>query len=230
MKASKNRKPKSEITYKSTYKDISINTGKFRNLGVYTNMLKPMLGQINALLTHHSRVQLLRFDLHLPVMDYMPAASANRVITKFFKKIKQDLSSPKWNKQVNVIHCWAREVGKSQNGHYHCMIGISSKVRLGTIYTETSMLAWKLLQNRWSELSGGSLHGSTCHVVNRSNKKELDTAFFHLSYICKVRDKHFGTGEDYKRFSASRLKPKEMTDQHSTDDRHPDTLEVFFAA
>ena len=224
------RKTKTEITCKSTYKDVSINTGRFKNLGVYTSMLKPMLCQINAMLTHHSRVQLLRFDLHLPVTDKMPAATANLVVTKFFKQIKQDLSSSKWNNQVNVIHCWAREVGKSQHGHYHCMIGLSSKVRLGTFYTETGTSVWKLLKNRWSELIDGSMHCSTCHVVNRSNKKELDAAFFHLSYICKVRDKHFGTGENYKRFSASRLKPKEVTDQLLTADRRSDSLEVFFTA
>lgn len=229
MPVSKNRKPKSEITYKSTYGDVAINTGKFRNLGVYTNMLKPMLGQINALLTHHSRVQLLRFDLHLPVMDYMPAASANLVVTKFFKQIKQDLSSPKWNKQINVIHCWAREVGESENGHYHCYVGLSSTVRLGTFYGETPTHIWKLIYNRWKQLSGGSVRPSkrSCHVINRNNHNELSTAFFHLSYICKVRSKDFGTGEHHKRYSNSRLKYKTGTTALALD---PKPEHEFFHA
>ncbi|MGV8890097.1 MAG: YagK/YfjJ domain-containing protein [Pseudomonas sp.] len=218
------------ITYKDTFEGLSINTGKFKKLGVYTTMLKPMLDQINALLTHHSRVQLLRFDLHLPVTDKMSAASDNQVITKFFKQIKQDLSGPKWDSQKNIIHCWAREVGKTEHGHYHCMLGVNSTVRLGTLYIKPATLVWGLLDRRWSKLSGGSLNGSGHHVVNRSNKEELDTAFHHLSYICKVRDKQFGTGENHKRFSPSRLPPKERAIQLLTTDCQPHSLECFMVA
>jgi hypothetical protein len=227
MPQSKKCKKKSEITYAPVYAGLSINTGKFKNLAVYTTMLKPMLNQINALLTHHSRVSLLMFELHLPVTQLMPALSANQDVTKFFKQIKEDLSSSAWGNQKQVIHFWAMEIGKSKNGHYHCMIGVNSKARVGTFYTTPSTFIWELLERRWRELSGGSLNASKCHVVNRFNKKELSDAFEHLSYICKTRDKVFGTGEHHKRFSGSRLKPKEEVIQLWADDQPRKCLELI---
>jgi hypothetical protein len=214
LKKSKNQKIKKNVTYKPTYKGLAINTGKYKNLGVYTTMLKPMLNQIDALLTYHSRIQLLRFDLHLPVTNLMTASLGNLVVSKFFKQVKQDLASANWNHQKNVIQGWAREVGDSINGHYHCYIGVSSTVRLGTFYDGTPTLLWRLLYNRWEEASGGSVRPSCCHIVNRNNHKQLSDAFFHLSYMCKVRSKDFGTGEDHKRYSNSRLKPKKVADQY----------------
>lgn len=208
------------MTYKSTYKGLSINTGKYKNLGVYTNMLEPMLNQIEVLLTHHSRIQLLRFDLHLPVMELMTASAGNLVVSNFFKQVKQDLASASWSSQKNVIQGWAIEVGKSDNAHYHCYIGVASTVRLGAFYNDTLTGLWKLLYNRWEQLSGGSVRPSDTshHVINRNNHKELSTAFFHLSYLCKVRSKDFGSGEPHKRYSNSRLKPKKVADQHPAFD------------
>lgn len=174
-----------------------------------------MLGQINALLTYHSRVQLLRFDLHLPVTQLMTASSGNLVVSNFFKRIKEDLAKSEFNSQQNIIHGWSREVGASENCHYHCFVGISSTARLGTFYGETPTHVWKLIFNRWKQLSDGSVRPSkcSCHVVNRNNHEELEKAYKHLSYICKTRDKDFGTGEHHKRYSGSRLKPRKPTHQ-----------------
>jgi len=226
----KMQKRKNDITFNRKFEGLRINTGKFKQFGVYKSMLRPMLGQINALLTHHSRVSLLVFELHVSVTDKVSAASGNQMISKFFKQIKEDFASSSWENQKHVIYCWSREVGESKNGHYHCMVGVSSTVRIGTLYTQPSTGAWELLERRWNKLSGGSLSESRYHVVNRSIHKELDNAFYHLSYICKVRDKQFGTGENHKRFSPSRLKPKEVADQLLIADCHHDSLEYFFAA
>lgn len=230
MKKTKNQKAKKNVTYSPTYQGLEINTGKYKNLGVYTNMLKPMLNQIEALLMHHSRIQLLRFDLHLPVTELMTASTGNLVVSNFFKQVKQDLASANWSRQKNVIQGWAMEVGESDNVHYHCYIGIASTVRLGTFYGDTLTGLWKLLYNRWEQLSGGSVRPSETshHVINRNNHKELSTAFYHLSYICKVRSKDFGTGESHKRYSNSRLRPKKVADQQIIIDCHPEPLEQFF--
>ncbi|MDB6142952.1 MAG: inovirus Gp2 family protein [Pseudomonas sp.] len=217
MKKDKSKDPK-EITFEPTFKGFEINTGKYKHLGVYVDILEPMLEQIQALLTHHSRIQLLKFDLHLPVTNQMTAKAGNQVISKFFKLIKQDLARAKWNRQKKVIHCWAREVGDSINGHYHCYIGVSSTVALGTFYNGAPTKVWKLIHDRWKSVSGGSVWPSNPYVVNRGKHKELNTAFKHLSYICKVRSKDFGTGEDHKRYFNSKLKPKEVADQHPAFD------------
>lgn len=224
MKNTKNKQTTKPITVASTYEGLPINTGKYKNLGVYPNMLKPILGQIKVLLTHHSRVQLLRFDLHLPVTEFMTALAGNQVASKFFKQIRQDLGSRNWNYQDKVIQGWTREIGESNNAHYHCYIGVSSTVRLGTFYGDTPTLLWKLIYNRWEELTGGSVRPSGHHVVNRFNHEQLSTAFYHLSYLCKARSKDFGTGEPHKRYSNSRLKPKQAVNRISINDDYHGTV------
>lgn len=228
MKKPANRKNKKDVTFAREFVDLPINTGKYKQLGVYKTMLKPLLAQINAVLTYHSRVSLFVFELHLPVTVFLPADSANLLVSKFFKKIKEDLASSIFGNQKQVIHFWAREVGKSKNGHYHCMIGVSSTVRIGMFHIAPATHAWGLLDRRWRELSGGFMNGNKCHVVNRNNRTELATAFKHLSYSCKTRGKQFGTGENHKRFSTSRLPPKKVAIQPTTDQQ--ESLEYLLAA
>lgn len=224
MKKIKNYQIKKNVTYKPTYKGLAINTGKYKNLGVYTNMLEPLLNQIEVLLTHHSRIQLLRFDLHLPVTELITASSGNQMATKFFKQIRQDLGSKNWNYQNKVVQGWTREIGDSNNAHYHCYIGVSSTVRLGTFYDDTPTHLWKLIYNRWKDISGGFVRPSGHHVVNRFDNEQLNSAFYHLSYICKVRSKDFGTGELHKRYSNSRLKAKQEVNRVSINDEHLDRI------
>ena len=68
---------------------------------------------------------------------------------------------------------------------------------------------WKLFESRWQELTGGTVHFTkNPHFLNRDDKQAFADCFYHLSYLAKIRDKHFGTGESYRRFGFSKLEPK----------------------
>lgn len=197
------------ITFDGHYKGLPINTSKTRKFGAYTRILEAIHSQIQALLSWHSRMTILVFNLHLPYGKFSSDEPSNQLVTEFFKKLKEELSSSKWGKNQDVIHCWAREVGKEGRVHYHCYIGFKQLYRrVGAISEDGCTGAWKLIQNRWKEASEGFARPSKSHTVNRDNFGELAVAFHHLSYIAKIRDKDFGTGETHKRFSRSRLKSK----------------------
>jgi hypothetical protein len=205
------------ITLRDSYFELPINTGKFRTLGVYTKLLKGIYDQIHALLSHHSRITIAAFNLHLPVTDISTPSSSNQLVTEFFKRVKEQLGKSQWGSHTRVIHFWTREVGKTEKGHYHCFIGIKhSMVRPGGISSKGYTGIWKLLEIIWKELTGGFLRPTKYHTVNRGNVIQLSTAFYHLSYAAKVRDKDFGTGETHKRYSASRLKSKNLKATSST--------------
>lgn len=158
-------------------------------------------------------------------MDILTASSSNLHVTKFFKQIKEDLAKLSWGNHQDIIHFWAREVGESKKGHYHCFIGFKqSYKRIGAISPDGYTGIWKLLAERWSALTGGFLRPVTTHTVNRGNNNELSSAFKRLSYAAKVRDKDFGTGDTYKRFSASRLEAKNVNTQCA----FPDELHIWF--
>lgn len=196
-------------TYDRAYKNLPINTSKAREFGAFTEILEAIHDQLQALLSWHSRITILVFDLHFPYGKSSSDESGNQLVTGFLKKIKEDLASAKWGRHTKVIHCWAREIGQEGRAHYHFYIGFKQCYRrVGAISEDGCTGLWKLIQNRWKEASGGFARPSKAHTVNRSNPQELETAFHHLSYIAKVRDKDFGTGETHKRYSRSRLKPK----------------------
>jgi len=198
------------ITYKAKYKDLPINTGKFKKLGVYTDILKPVYDQLHSLLTHHSRISVFAFNLHLPVTYISGPSSSNQLVTEFFKQIKEQLAKSQWQNHKKAIHLWVREVGETEKGHYHCFIGLKqTMLRPGGIKDDGYTGIWKLLQSHWKELSGGYVTPTKYHTVNRGNLIELGEAFKHLSYAAKIRDKDFGTGETHKRFSTSRVRPKD---------------------
>lgn len=196
-------------TYDRAYRELPINTNKTREFGAFTEILEAIYNQLEALLSWHSRITVLVFDLHLPYSKISGHESGNQLVTLFLKKIKEDLASARWGGHTQIIHGWAREVGKGGRAHYHFYIGFKQLYRrVGAISESGCTGLWKLIQNRWSEVSGGFARPSNSHTVNRSNPHELERAFHHLSYIAKIRDKDFGTGETHKRYSRSRLKPK----------------------
>lgn len=219
------------ITLSESYRNLPINTGKLRTLGVFTKMLGSIYDQIDALLSHHSRITIAAFNLHLPVMDFLTPLSSNQLVTEFFKRVKEQLGKAQWGSHKNVIHFWAREVGKTEKGHYHCFIGLRhSMVRPGGISSKGYTGIWKLLESLWKELIEGFLRPTKYHTVNRGNLIELGKAFYHLSYAAKVRDKDFGTGEKHKRYSASRLKRKEGKSQSPLRNYQQGLLQDFLVA
>ncbi|MCP1649441.1 YagK/YfjJ domain-containing protein [Pseudomonas nitroreducens] len=196
------------MTFAPSYKGVKINSGKFRNLGVYVEFLDAYLTQIMNLLSHTSRITIMRFDLHLPHGKYFTPDEGNQLVSDFFKSMKESLCRKKWKGQKQVIFGWAREVETNASGHYHCFIGFKALYKfLGAITEDGCTRIWGLIESHWKRLSDGSMQAVRYHTVNRGVLKELDDAFFDISYLAKTKGKIFSTGETHKRYSASRLRP-----------------------
>ncbi|WP_074941393.1 YagK/YfjJ domain-containing protein [Ectopseudomonas composti] len=197
-----------KITYSTTYKGVLINTSHRYKLGAYTAILESIHSQMHALLSHHSRISVLVFVLHTPHGNFSDPQRWNLVVSDFFKSVKQQLGQKDWLCNKDVIYCWAHEQGELDKDHYHCYIGFKQLYRrIGGITSEGYTGLWVMLQTCWKTHSGGYLRPTNAHTVNRNKQGEFNKAFWHISYMAKVRDKTFGTGESYKRFSPSRLKP-----------------------
>ncbi len=153
-----------------------------------------MLSQIEAMLSHHNKVFLLRFDLHQT--EY---TKTSQHVSKFFKLYCESLKK-KYNLK-RVGFAWAREQEKAEQQHYHCFILVDgNKVKAPHKLTETAKWYWEMLYD-----------GSLCwpevrcfHRLTRNNKETLEVAIYHISYLAKGRGKGYKPAQA-KNFGASRI-------------------------
>lgn len=199
---------KNHITYKQKYKGLQVNNGKYRNLGLYTCILESIYDQLLAIQSHHSRIWVVRFDLHVPNTNLPAPSTWNLALSKFWGIVKKRLATKACYNIKEVAYCWCREVGESKHEHYHCYIAFKHEtVSFGSFLRKRYTGLWGVLQDAWIELTGGFLKPVKSHTLNRGDVKTLHKVFKHLSYMAKVKTKDFGTGATHKRYNASRLRP-----------------------
>jgi len=195
--------------FRNKFNEMKVNANQSRGFGLYQVILERMLHQLVNLQDYHSRITIVRIDLHFPDGQALNHKHENKLLSRYIKKVKVDLGSTTWKNHKRIIHGWVKEIGASGKSHYHLFFGFQTlHLTLGAISGEGHTGMWKLLQDRWKEITGGTVHFTKPHNLNRGDTKAFEDCFYHLSYLAKVRDKEFCTGEDYRRFHFSRLKPK----------------------
>lgn len=213
---------KMKESFNDTFKGLKVNASKAKSHGVYPVILDRMHRQMVNLQSYHSRITVVRIDLHFPANHTHDHKCENTMISRYIKTCKADLGSKDWSKHKRVIHGWVKEIGKSGRPHYHLFFGFQTLHRnLGLISGDGHTGMWELFERRWKELAGGSVQLIRPHFLERDHGQNFADCFYHLSYLAKIRDKHFGTGETHRRFGFSKLTPKKMP---------PTVLEELMAA
>lgn len=219
-----NRKMKMRINYNDAFKGMKVNANKDKGYGLYPLILDRMHTQITILQEYHSRVTVVRLDLHFPDGHVTNNKLENTMLSRYIKRCKADLGSSTWGNHKRFVHGWVKEVGESGKSHYHLFFAFQTlQLNLGLISGSGHTGVWKLLEDRWSELTGGTVHFSKHHRLTRDNPEAFADCFYHLSYLAKVRDKHFGTGDSHRRFGFSKLTLK-------AEDKESKVLEELMAA
>ena len=210
-------------SFQDTFNGLKVNASKEKGYGLYPVILKRIYDQLTILQGYHSRITIVRIDLHFPWNHKNDNKLENQLISHFIKVCKSDLGSLGWGQHRRFIHGWVKEVGEVEKSHYHLFFGFQTLQRLlGKISSDGHTGMWKLFEDRWNELTGGTVHFvKNPHFLQRDDKQRLADCFYHLSYLAKIRDKHFGTGETHRRFGFSKLTPKQMP---------PTVLEELMAA
>ena len=162
--------------------------------GLYTQPLKKMLGQIEAMMSYHNKVFLLRFDLHQPIQK-----NTSKDVTVFFKKLTGKISSEYKLKRIG--YAWAREQENVPNQHYHCFILIDgNKVQAPHKIIEIAQWYWEICHD-------GRLvwPSERCyHQIKKGDTEALQNAIYHISYLAKGRGKEHKPSQS-KNFGISRL-------------------------
>ncbi|WP_412502997.1 inovirus-type Gp2 protein [Shewanella chilikensis] len=168
-----------------------------RKSGCYTPMLKTMIGQVFAMLSHYKRVTLIRFDLHQPTNT-----PTSKRITQFNRRLYGKL---KTKYGVNKIgFCWCREQEKAKAQHYHFVLMLDGR---------RVQQAWgvqELVNEVWQQMGGTCWFPKRHYNMVRGEPSELSKAIYRVSYLAKGRGKGYRPAQS-KDYGTSRLKPHDKS-------------------
>lgn len=165
--------------------------------GLYTKILGVILGQLEAMLSHHNKVLLIRFDLRQT--EY---TDSNEAITRFFKRLGEYLKPKHKLKRMGFV--WVRELERAKSQHYHCFLLVDGN-KFKTSYKINERIRWY-----WEVINDGSIHWPQprCYyLLTRDDRETMQQAIYHISYLAKGRGKGYKP-KQAKNYGASRLRPK----------------------
>jgi hypothetical protein len=145
--------------------------------GLYSDLLKPMFAQLEAMLSHYTKVHVLRFDLRQ--YDHTPT---NKRMSVFNRRYIKWLKHHYGFKRVGFI--WVREQETADQQHYHYALLVDGqKVRYpAKLYERADKI--------WSDMDGSAhLPKDAYYNVTRGNHEEFQEAIYRLSYLAKTRSK-----------------------------------------
>lgn len=180
-------------------RQLPVNNADGKSLGCFVPILWRLENQMTAVLSHHSRMWVVRFDLHCNEF-----VEDNQLISRFMKQLMRRLPKD-YARLGRTGYLWARETGSvCGKTHYHLVLllngnAICSAKHLTSICKEL----WQIdagqgqVQTNWED----------ARVVKRSDNAAFADAFYWFSYLAKVYTKgqRKPTANDY---SSSQIKHK----------------------
>ncbi len=152
--------------------------------------------QLFAMLSHHNKVLVFRFDLHCP-----EHTDTNKTITDFIRRLSRQVM--RHYKLTRFGYCWVREQEKAKQQHYHFALMLDGNK------IQKPSLIWAMVKTSWEFLDGKSwLPENPYYRLTRDNRQQTQEAIMRLSYFAKGRGKGYKPAQT-KNYGTSRIKPKE---------------------
>jgi len=175
-----------------------VNAGK--GMPIYPEILYRTYEQIEAMLSHYSRVLLVRVDIR-----YHSAEQTNRVMTKFCGKFKKRLNTKAYDYLNRFAYLWVREQKTSVAPHYHLVLMLDGRKfqKSHSIIELIEDICWRF---GWPDPIPPK---NPYYLLRRSEVggQAMSDALYRISYLAKVntKDKRPSTTHDY---GTSRIKPR----------------------
>jgi hypothetical protein len=191
------RRNRKTITFDGwiVYGGVKIEICNAQKYGVYKEIVISFIKQLDAAISIHKRVLVLRLDFH---MNYY--TETNYKFSKFMKNITQWLNRQYGIK--NVGYQWVREQERAKKQHYHLALILD-----GDLIQYPSKIN-KLFRGKW--LPNGSMYiPKNCfYRINKHNLKEVrEEVIYRVSYHAKSRGKQYRPAQT-KDYYSTRLKAK----------------------
>lgn len=180
-------------TWEHQDQELEINVTK--RYGCYHSILKAMKGQLDALLSHYSRVLVIRLDLHL--FEY---TGDNKKISRLMGRFTEWLQD-KYGK-TRIGYVWVREIEKAKSQHYHLALMLDGRL----VRHPSKIIEW--IERYWEVRDEPKPYTpKNCYtMVSRNEDETYQKAFYRLSYLAKARGKGY-KDRAANNYSTSRIKP-----------------------
>lgn len=150
--------------------------------------------QLNAMISRHSKVMMLRLDFHLNSYT-----EDNLEISRVIEKIRKHLARKYNMKKFGYV--WAREIENSSVQHYHLTLFLNGN----KISYPSKLIDW--IEKIWTNRGHSKPYTpKNCFkIIVRDDVDGMQYAFKRAAYLAKVRGK-MGSAAGVNDYSASRLK------------------------
>ncbi|MBA6377687.1 MULTISPECIES: inovirus-type Gp2 protein [unclassified Colwellia] len=167
--------------------------------GLIAHSIKAMINQIDAMLSHHSKIHIIRFDLR--VYEY---TENNGIITAFNRRLHKWLKRKYSFKRIGFM--WCREIETAKKQHYHYALIIDGH-KVNFPYEVTNKV-----KELWRQLDGSEYFPDNCYYnVKRDDYESIQDAIWRISYLAKARGKGYKP-DQVKNYGTSRIKLKKAVD------------------
>lgn len=171
------------MRYVSHTKAMTVNGNTWwvnaRKSGLFTHMAKRIISQVDAMLDHHNKIHLIRFDLRQS--DYTPN---NKHITDFNRRLHAKLKTKYQLTRIGFI--WVRELEKAKQQHYHYVLILDGNKVQHSHYVTT------MASEIWEHMDGKIGFCKNCYYnIGRDNHDKLQAAILRISYLAKGRGKGY---------------------------------------
>ncbi|MDX2370700.1 MAG: inovirus-type Gp2 protein [Colwellia sp.] len=175
--------------------------------GLYSNIIAVLFGQLAAMLSHHNKVLVIRFDLSVSIYT-----NANDNIKKLNNSIREWLRRKYSIKRIAYV--WVREYETAKRQHYHIvMILDANKVISSWDLMDYASKRWSYLTEVFLEdgavIDAGRLWHIKDKILIRGDEIKRVKIGYWLSYLAKARGKGYKANHA-KDYGASKIKAKIM--------------------
>ena len=195
-----------EITYEPTYQHewvvggdvVKLPINVTKKSGCYVEILEAIIRELVAMLSIHSKVLAVRFDVSLH--DY---TSDNGVISRFLKSLRRWIER-NYNSKLGYV--WVREHDTAKKQHYHFLVIVNGdKACLASAYKifERAEKIAEIQQQHISRI--WRCKDNT--MVRRGDTKAFGKVIERGSYLAKERTKGKHKGVYSNNYSGSEIKP-----------------------
>jgi hypothetical protein len=161
--------------------------------GLITHSIKAMINQVDAMLSHHSKIHIIRFDLR--VYEY---TENNGIMTAFNRRLHKWLKRKYDLKRIGFIWCRELETAKQQHYHYALIID-GHKIRHPLEILNKVKEIWE------QHLNGSEYTPKNCYYnLERDNFHSIQKAIWRISYLAKARGKGYKPAQT-KNYGTSRI-------------------------
>jgi hypothetical protein len=184
------------VTYAMSYEGLPINTVAAKDLGCFVHDLGILLRELTRATELHSKVLVLRFDIHFP-FDWCSTITSS-YITQFIHNFTRCVKYSCGGRNAGYVRffCTKEQHENSPHPHYHCALIMNGNAR---------NKHWPIIETAsrcWQHVLGirrdGLVHccckdGLAATLIDRNNSDyymAICQAFYQLSYLAKVRGKN----------------------------------------